>query len=55
MIADEDYDELAQEIYANELGYAAGYNDVYPSCPYPKGSPSSDAWWDGYEEGYYDG
>ena len=33
-------------------GYAAGYADKEPDCPYEEGTLNFDEWWAGYNEGW---
>lgn len=47
--------ELVQEpVDPFDLGWAAGYNDEYPECPFPEDSTESVMWWDGYNQGSQD-
>ena len=40
------------EIY--DQGWAAGYADLMPECPYPEVSPEADSWNAGYAQGSRD-
>lgn len=42
---------MITEISAYDLGYASGYNDECPDCPYQEESPYYDEWWRGYQDG----